>query len=199
MATSIDDRPSTGERYSIATESSNLKVKEGRCDADFLIAAGWSGDRLGIALYRLAKEASTLRSRIPMPEQDATVNKLWVVENLRGLATVKEALNRFGVMAATRMGLMTVNDRAVAAVVGRVLSVWLDPHCRPCNGTGKTGVYGSAMNNCRACGGSTKRDHQVGQTDEERVLAKFLLSEMDRKASAAEHAMRRLLRENQGV
>lgn len=70
--TSIEERPTIGERYSSATESSNLKVSsERRGDVDMMIAAGWVPDTLGALLYRLRVEfdACDLRT-IRMLSQD---------------------------------------------------------------------------------------------------------------------------------
>ncbi len=55
--TSIEDRPTIGERYSSATESSNLKFDtQKRGDVDLLIAAGAIKDGLGAKLFRLCVE-----------------------------------------------------------------------------------------------------------------------------------------------
>ena len=52
-----DDRPPTiGESYGRATESSDLRIRPGRSDADLLIAAGWLDGVLGALLFRLARE-----------------------------------------------------------------------------------------------------------------------------------------------
>lgn len=63
----IEEKPTLGERYSSATNSSHLKlskVEEGRCDLDIVVAAGWAGhdNSLGMLLYRLASEYDTVRS-----------------------------------------------------------------------------------------------------------------------------------------
>lgn len=54
--TMSDEAPTLAERYSRATTSSHLKLEEGRCDVDMLIAAGWLRDGLGALLYRLRGE-----------------------------------------------------------------------------------------------------------------------------------------------
>lgn len=51
-----DNRMTMGERYGGATESSNLRVKEGFGEADLLIASGWLPDPMGAKLFRLARE-----------------------------------------------------------------------------------------------------------------------------------------------
>ena len=63
----IEEKPTLGERYSSATNSSHLKLSkldEGRCDLDIVVAAGWAGhdNSLGMLLYRLASEYDTVRS-----------------------------------------------------------------------------------------------------------------------------------------
>jgi hypothetical protein len=50
------NRVTVGERYGTSTDSSNLRLKETRCDADMLIAAAWLPNDLGALLFRLARE-----------------------------------------------------------------------------------------------------------------------------------------------
>lgn len=51
------DRPTIDERYGRATRSSHLEVlPEQRCDVDYIVAAGWTADTLGVALFRLRSE-----------------------------------------------------------------------------------------------------------------------------------------------
>jgi len=53
----IQEKPTLGERYGAATESSNLRVEnDRRGPADLLIAAGWLDNHLGALLFRLAHE-----------------------------------------------------------------------------------------------------------------------------------------------
>lgn len=56
-----DEKPTISERYSSATESSNLKVNgpDKRDSADIIIAAGWLADSLGALLLRLRREFET--------------------------------------------------------------------------------------------------------------------------------------------
>lgn len=65
--TSIDDdqKPTLGERYMRATTSTHLRLQEGRCDVDLLIAAGWlKQDALGTLLYRLRGEFDAVRASL---------------------------------------------------------------------------------------------------------------------------------------
>jgi hypothetical protein len=60
--TAIEDKPSIGERYTSATESSNLRVGIHENGADIIIAAGWSGDGIGASLLRLRAEFDAVRA-----------------------------------------------------------------------------------------------------------------------------------------
>lgn len=62
--TTIEERPSIGERYSSATESSNLKLTDGRTDLDIIIAAGLVPDSFGLTLYRLMNEFDQVRGPV---------------------------------------------------------------------------------------------------------------------------------------
>lgn len=57
-----DERPSIGERYSSAIESSNLKLGERRGAVDYVIAAGLVPDGLASTLYRLLVEYDGVRA-----------------------------------------------------------------------------------------------------------------------------------------
>lgn len=60
-----DDRPTLPERYSSAIDSSHLEVSaDERGDVDLLIAAGWVGPSLGVALYRLRSEWDCVRAEL---------------------------------------------------------------------------------------------------------------------------------------
>lgn len=57
------DSPTVGERYSSATESSNLRLRlDRRGDVDALIAAGWVREDLGTALHRLRSEFDGIKA-----------------------------------------------------------------------------------------------------------------------------------------
>lgn len=57
-----DNRVTLGERYSIATESSNLRMSEGRGAVDLIAAAGIIPNRLASAVYRLRIEYDGVRA-----------------------------------------------------------------------------------------------------------------------------------------
>ena len=58
----IEDRPTTGERYSSAVESSNLRLGERRGDADYIIAAGLVPNGMASAMYRWQVEYDSGRA-----------------------------------------------------------------------------------------------------------------------------------------
>lgn len=58
----MNEARSMSERYSSATESSDLRVRsESRGDVDVLIAAGWIADSFATALYRLRTEFDAVK------------------------------------------------------------------------------------------------------------------------------------------
>jgi hypothetical protein len=60
----LDDRPTIGERYASATESSDLRMRVEGGDVDVIIAAGLVPDGLATALYRLTVEYDAQRGPI---------------------------------------------------------------------------------------------------------------------------------------
>lgn len=62
--TTIEERPSIGERYTSASASSNLKLTESRSDLDIIVAAGLVPDTFGLTLYRLMDEFDRVRGPI---------------------------------------------------------------------------------------------------------------------------------------
>lgn len=54
-------KPTLPERYAGAIESKHLEVLQTRCSVDYLIAAGWISDGLGVKLFRLRTEWDAVR------------------------------------------------------------------------------------------------------------------------------------------
>lgn len=193
----IDEAPTIGERYSRATESSDLRAKEGRCDVDYMIAAGWVGDRLGTMLYRLRSEFDQVRAEIRPSAPLNVTERVLVLSRLGSLSATKAAVGALAVQQATRKRFMRPDADALV-LAGRCLDVFLDPLCGHCDGRGFSGggrhEHSGAQVLCRPCGGSGRRRHTIGRDDEERNFGAFLLSELERLASAVEVEMSRFLR-----
>ena len=193
-----DDAPTIGERYSRASESSDLRVKpEARCDADYLIAAGWCGDGLGAILYRLRSEFDHVHACVRPGQPLNTAERVFVLSHLKSLPAAKEAIGKMAVFQATRRRFMRPDADALI-LAGRVIDVFLDPNCSHCEGRGFTGGGRHEDSGpqviCRPCGGSGKRRANIGRDDEERKFGAFLLSELERMTSEVEISMARFLR-----
>jgi hypothetical protein len=112
---------------------------------------------------------------------------------LSELKTLREAANELGFFAeiqATKRNLEKT-PKQVATLSGRVMDVFLDPKCRPCNGLGFVGSAhrGEMQTICRDCKGSTKRAENLGRDTLERDFGGFLLKEMEAMISEFERAM----------
>ena len=59
--TIYEDRPTLDERYARAATSAHLELLPTRCSVDYLIAAGWCRDDLGVKLFRLKSEFDLVR------------------------------------------------------------------------------------------------------------------------------------------
>lgn len=189
----ITDRPTLGERYSTATESSNLKVKETACDADILIAAGWSQEEIGAMLVRLQGEFDNAKSEMRGQGATALVDQVLILSKLKTLPATKQALGRWAVRLATRAKFMQP-DCDVLRLAGRALDVFLDPNCPHCQGRGKNGGYGLPEVLCKPCRGAGKRQTEnFGRDNGERDFVKLLLCQMDAATTAALESMRHML------
>jgi hypothetical protein len=197
--TAIDDRPTIGERYSSATESSNLKVStERRGDVDVIIAAGWCSETLGASLARLRTEFDSVRAGLRGVGGGSATDKVLALLELKTLRSTKEALGDLALTQATRVRFARA-DAEVLKVAGRVLDAFLDPNCPRCDGRGFSGGGRHEQSGpqvlCRPCGGTGKRRGQMGRDDEERRFAGGLLSDIEQKAALFEQQMGRRLSE----
>lgn len=194
----MQDGATIGERYSRASESSDLRVKpESGCDADYLIAAGWVGDTMGTMLYRLRSEFDQVKACVRPGQALNGAERVLVLSRLKSLPATRDALGEIAVIQATRRRFMRPDADALV-IAGRALDVFLDPNCGHCDGRGFLGGgrhedSGPQML-CRPCGGSGKRRNTIGRDDEERRFGAFLLSELERMTSEVEVSMARFLR-----
>lgn len=190
--------PSLGERYSRASESSDLRVRsEARGDVDYLIAAGWAGDGFGTMLYRLRSEFDQVHACVRPGAALNGAERVLVLSRLKSLPAAKAAIGEMAVVQATKRRFMRPDADALI-LAGRVIDVFLDPLCGHCDGRGFTGGgrhedSGPQML-CRPCGGSGKRRNTIGRDDEERKFGALLLSELERLTSEVEVSMARFLR-----
>jgi hypothetical protein len=123
-------------------------------------------------------------------ERRAVTDHLMILCELK---TLREAANELGFYAALQAKKKSLDKTPsqLNALSGRVMDVFLDPKCRPCNGLGFVGSAhrGEMQTICRGCKGSTKRAENLGRDTLERDFGGFLLKEMEAMISEFERAM----------
>lgn len=164
-------KPGIEERYTSATDASNLRVEADRGgDADLLIANGWSQSRLGAALMRLhsewdgaqkppkpdAKSIEALAAsystklshayRVTAAREEAEKWHLHELQLLfQKLKTLPEVRNELAGVVA-RWGIPFPTE-----VAGAVVGYWLDQTCQPCDGRKWQVIPGSPSLSNRVC------------------------------------------------
>lgn len=95
--TAIEDRPTISERYSSATESSNLKVNgpDRKDSADIIIAAGWLADSMGALLLRLRREYEMASGDLGRARQYC-LGRIDIAAELRKQAKKERQAEQFG-------------------------------------------------------------------------------------------------------
>lgn len=189
-----EDRPSVGERYGRAMQSSHLQVTADKPgDVDVLIAAGWTADNLGCHLYRLRMQFDSF-GRQRAPQSDGLVG----VNCLTMMRPAKLALDAFALAQAVRAGLQA-DERAVLLIAGSALSVWISPNCDHCGGRGFNGGFGVPHERCNHCAGTGKRSPRLGRTDENHQFGRHLLALMDAKTEFVAKRMRDFLSQRESA
>ena len=112
---------------------------------------------------------------------------------LMGLKTLHDGKQRFGAFAIG-LGVQpkrNIKPHTAATLSGQVLDVWLDPTCHTCDGTGMVGnAYGGEVRKqCGTCAGSGHRRDIIGRNPAERIFARDLLAELQRRVAAAAGGM----------
>lgn len=113
----VDERPTIGERYTSATESSNLRLGAKRSDVDVIIAAGLVPDGFGLTLYRLMAEFDAVRGPVDAAKRWVT-SQMTLAAYLRGEATREAARDKpdeWRVLDLTR-NAKQVQEAAVASL-----------------------------------------------------------------------------------
>lgn len=153
----MTDRPTITERYSRATNSSNLAVKaDARTDTDMLIASGWTPALMGSILRRLQAEWDGAQKSPRMSETDF----LLLLMNLRTLGNAIHAAELWCV----KKGISNPGETARKAI-----NLYLDSNCQKCHGRGKLLMQGAARptlgSDCPACRGTgrVRPGHDVGR------------------------------------
>jgi len=188
--TDTTEKPNIDERYARAGNSRNLSVEEERTgDADVLIAAGWSRNRLGSALLRLHSEWDSAEK----PRMSREVGKVQARDWL--LHEQKILMGKLKTLPAIReaIGLQVISWgwEGGEAKAASVILWWLDQTCPECHGTRYETVQGTNRHSakaCRSCGGTGKRTLPHGQE------GKRLANLLDDCVSRARVQMKRALR-----
>lgn len=141
------DKPSASEQYAVAINTSNLRVQmdaDRRSNADVLMAAAWSPQRIGSSLLRLHSEYTGYDTGHASTE-DAFLK---LVARLRTLPEVRYQLE----LLADKWGCDNAKHVAFSVIMW-----WLDKQCKTCNGTKYQVIQGTgrqSANVCRTCHGS---------------------------------------------
>ena len=208
-----DEKPTTEERYTTATHAKSLVVNpDSGGAADMLIAAGWSKNRLGAALMRLASEwdgaqkpqalspqaIAAVAKRLagaasPTPEHHRQARKQaadWLLHeqkilmgHLKTLPEVRAYLTEY----AAAKGYSKPADLVMGSLMW-----WLDPVCRVCHGKRwevikDTGRLSDRV--CPACRGSGRRDKGM------RIESESIIGYFDDCVRTARTMMRKKLRQ----
>lgn len=128
-------------------------------------------------------QAKALRDRSPGPSP--WYFELWRQEQRRHRALVQAARGT------------TLTPAAVRSLVGVVLQAFIDPACRSCTGRGRKGGNGRPEVVCPACRGTGRAQdalNALGQSEEQREFARYLLATMEQTVEAVDRRMRSYLR-----
>lgn len=112
---------------------------------------------------------------------------------LMGLKNLHDGKQRFDAFAIG-MGVQpkrNIRPDIARTIAGQVLDVWLDPTCHTCDGTGMVGnaYAGEVRRQCGTCAGSGHRRDIVGRNPHERIFARDLLAELQRRVASAAGGM----------
>lgn len=114
----IAERRDLAERYSSAIESSHLEVTLEMGDVDLLVAAGWTKESLGTALYRVMVEFDTVRgghrlATQALREAQRQARKLCATGVPELVAHAREYLRQAEAAALTEKALMLIEMKTL--------------------------------------------------------------------------------------
>lgn len=168
-------KPTVDERYTRASNSRNLTVKEIHSgDADVLIAAGWSKSRIGAALLRLHSEWDSAEKPRLSREVAKDQAREWLLHEQGMLLGKLKSLPNVRHLVIDHCTRKWNWDRAESKAPA-VLLWWLDSTCPDCHGTRYEVIQGTNRQSakaCRTCGGTGMRTLPHGQ--EGKRLANWL-------------------------
>ena len=117
-----DENPITlGERYSIATETSNLRLMERRGDADLIIAAGLSPNALASSVYRLRIEYDSVRAEHRRAEDQMRTSETEALRQKDDAPPDPKADKKFEPRTAAQKALAIRKQAAADALTAHVL------------------------------------------------------------------------------
>ncbi len=135
----------------------------------------------------LKERAAELKTR---SEAEIKTARAVIMVTLKTLHDCKQRFGAFaiGLAVQPKRGIRPDTGRIIA---GQVLDVWLDPTCHTCDGTGMIGnaYAGEVRRQCSTCAGSGHRRDIVGRNPKERIFARDLLAELQRRVAAAAGGM----------
>ena len=178
MNTMDDRQRPISERYLTASSTSDLSMRDERCDADVLLAAGYAaagnvGGQLALSLWRLQAIGDT-----------------------GGLAQLIEESTNWIVGRSHRVGrgqLPRINRVAARLTAQLVLMWWMAPTCPACMGRGHPLIPGSMRvddsRECGECHGTGDRPVELEVGTECREHARWLAGEYSAKTGAIFKAM----------
>lgn len=143
---SIDPtRPDLPERYAQAIESKDLAVVPERCSIDYLVAAGWVHESLGVSLYRTRTEWDVVRSDLRLAEDHARdgAREAWRMSRLATSAFEKATTEEEHERADAKLvdAAQHFHDVENAALTARALAL---THLKTLEST-KGALYGFAI------------------------------------------------------
>jgi len=128
----------------------------------------------------------------------ATQARAFHLLEMKTLPLAKRAVLRYADQQATFQGLVDLSPDEVAQLCGQVLQTLLDPLCPVCEGRGFTGgfsapqVWHQGEGSCRRTG---RRIIKFSPNPVGELFARWLLADLDRKASRVDRLMRKFMQQ----